>query len=45
MSDLLNRMRRFDPALQASSESLAIFEALHRANPDQTRVQQLMAVQ
>ena len=45
MSDLLDRLKRFEPALQASSQSLALFEELRRGNPDQTRVQQLMAVQ
>ena len=45
LSDLLNRLQRFEPALQASSQSLALFADLRRENPDQARVPQLMALQ
>jgi eukaryotic-like serine/threonine-protein kinase len=45
LSDLLYRLERFEPALRASSESLALFEELRQENPDQARVQQLMAAQ
>jgi hypothetical protein len=45
VSDLLRRLRRYEGALEASRRAIALFEQLRAANPGQTRLRQLLAVQ